>query len=91
MMAVLLNKPATSPRVTVTWNFAAGLVDLAMGRANAQGTFWQANLAGSQLIPMLLQQSGSAMLRINARLEGEALLIGAPTVVRSAMRPCLKF
>lgn len=90
MMAVLLNKPAISPRVTVTWNFAGGLVDVPTGRANAQGTFWQANLTGSQLISMLLRQTGSAMLRINARLEGEALLTGAPTTIRSAMRTCLK-
>ncbi len=90
MMAVLLNKPAASPRVTVTWNFAGGLVDVPTGRANTQGTFWQANLTGSPLIPMLLRQTGSVMLRINSRLEGEVLLTGAPAALRSAMRTCLK-
>lgn len=90
MMAVLLNKPATAPRVTVTWNFAGRLVDVPVARANAQSTFWQASLTGSQLIPMLLQQTGSVMLRINGRLEGEALLTGAPAALRSGMRTCLK-
>lgn len=90
MMAVLLNKPATAPRVTVTWNFAGRLVDVPVARANAQSTFWQASLTGSQLIPMLLRQTGSVMLRINGRLEGEALLTGAPAALRSGMRTCLK-
>jgi len=91
MMAMLLNKPATVPRVTVTWNFAGRLIDIPTGRANAQSTFWQANLTGSQLIPMLLRQNGSVMLRINGRLEGEALLAGAPLALRTAMRNCVKF
>ena len=91
MMAMLLNKPATVPRVTVTWNFAGRLIDIPTGRANAQSTFWQANLTGSQLIPMLLRQNGSVMLRINGRLEGEALLAGAPLALRTAMRTCVKF
>lgn len=90
MMAVLLNKPATSPRLTVTWNFAGRLVDLQTGRADAKGVFWQANLTGSQLIPLLLRQTGSVMLRINGRLEGEALLAGAPAALRATMRTCLK-
>jgi hypothetical protein len=91
MMAMLLNKPATVQRVTVTWNFAGRLIDIPTGRANAQSTFWQANLTGSQLIPMLLRQNGSVMLRINGRLEGEALLAGAPLALRTAMRTCVKF
>ncbi len=91
MMAMLLNKPATVQRVTVTWNFAGRLIDIPTGRANAQSTFWQANLTGSQLIPMLLRQNGSVMLRINGRLEGEALLAGAPLALRTAMRNCVKF
>ena len=91
MMAMLLNKPAAVQRVTVTWNFAGRLIDIPTGRANAQSTFWQANLTGSQLIPMLLRQNGSVMLRINGRLEGEALLAGAPLALRTAMRTCVKF
>jgi len=67
------------------------LIDIPTGRANAQSTFWQANLTGSQLIPMLLRQNGSVMLRINGRLEGEALLAGAPLALRTAMRNCVKF
>lgn len=90
MMAVLLNKPATTTSVTVTWNFAAGLVDVPVIRATEEGTFWQASLNSSRLIAMLMRQTGSAMLRINGRLEGEASLAGAPTALRGAMRTCAR-
>ncbi len=90
MMAVLLNKPATDATLTVTWNFAGRLVNIPVGRSNTAGTFWQANLSGSNLIPMLMSQTDAAMLRINGRLEGEALLAGAPAALRTAMKPCLR-
>ena len=90
MMAALLNKPAKTTRMTVTWNFAGRLINVPVGRANAQGTFWQASLVNSPLIPMLMQQRGSVMLRINGNLEGEASLAGAPAVLRTVMRPCLR-
>lgn len=89
-MAMLLNKPSTSPTVTVTWNFAGGLVDIPVSRGNREGTFWQGSLVNSPLLSLLMRQRGSVMLRINGRLEGEASLANAPTVLRTAMRPCVR-
>lgn len=90
MMAVLLNKPAPDRSMTVSWNFAGRLVDIPVLRGNVTGTYWQASLGNSTLIAMLMRQSGSVMLRINGRLEGEALLAGAPAALRTAMKPCVK-
>jgi|TARA_R100000501_G_scaffold18139_1_gene36337 hypothetical protein len=88
MMAMLLNKPFQQPSMKMTWNFAGRLVHVPLVRANREGTFWQGSLAGSALIGTMLSQSGSAYLRVDDRLEGEALLTGADVALRTALRPC---
>lgn len=91
MISMLLNRPSTRPSVTVTWNFAGGLVNIPMSRGNGEGTFWQANLTGSPLLPTLLRQSGPVYLRINGQMEGEASLVGASAAVRTALGSCQRF
>lgn len=89
-IAMLLIKPLTKTNLTLTWNFAGGLVNIPVQRGNAAGTFWQGSLAGSPLLAQLMQQRGNAMLRIDGRGEGEASLINAPPVLRSAMKACAR-
>lgn len=74
----------------MTWNFAGQIVTIPVVRGNREGTFWQGRLAGSPLLPLLLQQTGAAELRINQRGEGQALLANAPAVIRTAMRGCVR-
>lgn len=89
-MAMLLNKPASSQRSTVTWNFAGGLVDIPVQRANNAGTYWVGGITGTPLLAQLLTQKGMVYLRIDGRLEGQASLINAPSTLRTALRPCVK-
>lgn len=89
-MAMLLNKPSGDKVMTMTWNFSGRLVDVAVQRANAAGTQWVGGLAGTQLVALLMQQRGTAMLRINGRLEGEASLDNSASVLRNTMRGCAR-
>jgi hypothetical protein len=89
-MAMLLNKPAAGTAKTMTWNFAGRLVNIPVQRANSGGTQWIGGATGTQLIPLLMQQTGTVMLRIDGRLEGEASLSNAPTVLRTALRDCVR-
>ena len=89
-MAMLLNKPARDNALTMTWNFSGRLVNIPLRRANAGGTQWIGSLTGTQLIPLVMQQSGTVMLRINGRLEGEASLVNSAAVLRTTLRGCAR-
>ncbi|MCW2391845.1 hypothetical protein M2336_000229 [Sphingobium sp. B1D7B] len=89
-MAMLLNKPATGNALTMTWNFAGRLVNIPVQRGSANGTHWIGGITGTPLVPLLTQQKGTAMLRINGRLEGEASLSNATMALRAALRGCVK-
>jgi hypothetical protein len=89
-MAMLLNKPATATTMTMTWNFSGRLVNIPVQRANSGGTQWIGGLTGTQLLPLLMQQRGTVMLRINGRLEGEASLDNSAAVLRNTMRGCAR-
>ena len=89
-MAMLLNKPADATRMTMTWNFSGRLVNIPVQRANADGTQWIGAVSGTQLVPLLMQQRGTVMLRINGRLEGEASLDNSAVVLRNTMRGCAR-
>ncbi|MCB2057419.1 MAG: hypothetical protein H6916_13190 [Novosphingobium sp.] len=89
-MAMLLNKPAPVATMTMTWNFSGRLVNIPVQRANSGGTQWIGGLSGTELVPLLIQQSGTVMLRINGRLEGEASLDNSAAVLRSTLRGCAK-
>lgn len=89
-MAMLLNKPATVNTMTMTWNFSGRLVNIPVQRANAGGTQWIGSVTGSELVPLLMQQRGTAMLRINGRLEGEASLDNSAAVLRITLRSCTR-
>ncbi len=87
-MALLLNKPLSGSAMTLSWNFSGRLVHVPVRRANSEGRQWIGGITGSQLIPLLMQQRGTVMLRIDGRHEGEASLAGAPAVLRSSLRGC---
>ncbi len=89
-MAVLLNKPAPVTAMTMTWNFSGRLVNIPVQRANSGGTQWIGGLTGTQLLPLLMQQRGTVMLRINGRLEGEASLDNSAAALRNTMRGCAR-
>ncbi|MAF63331.1 MAG: hypothetical protein CL680_17970 [Blastomonas sp.] len=89
-MAMLLNKPATASTTTLTWNFSGRLVNIPIQRANADGTQWIGGVSGTELIPLLMQQRGTVMLRINGRLEGEASLDDSAAVLRNTLRGCTR-
>ena len=89
-MAMLLNKPATATTMTMTWNFSGRLVNIPVQRANAGGTQWIGRVSGTELIPLLMQQRGTVMLRINDRLEGEASLDDSAVVLRSTVQGCIR-
>lgn len=89
-MAMLLNKPARDTAMTMTWNFSGRLVNIPVQRANNGGTQWIGGLSGTELVPLLMQQRGTVMLRINGRLEGEASLDNSATVLRNTMRSCTR-
>lgn len=89
-MAMLLNKPAPATSMTMTWNFSGRLVNIPVQRANSGGTQWIGGLTGTQLLPLLMQQRGTVMLRINGRLEGEASLDTSVAVLRNTMRGCAR-
>lgn len=89
-MAMLLNKPAPATTMTMTWNFSGRLVNIPVQRANSGGTQWIGGLTGTQLLPLLMQQRGTVMLRINGRLEGEASLDNSAAVLRNTMRGCAR-
>lgn len=90
-MAMLLNKPAAGTRLTMSWNFAGRLVNLPVQRGNNEGSYWIGAVAGTPLVQHLMTQQGTALLRIDGRLEGEASLANAPAVLRSSLRPCVRF
>ena len=90
-MAMLLNKPATIDMMTMTWNFSGRLVNIPVQRANAGGTQWIGGVSGTELVPLLMQQRGTVMLRINGRLEGEASLDNSAAALRSTLRGCTRF
>lgn len=87
-MAMLLTRAAAGNALTVTWNFAGGLINIPAQRANNVGTQWIGAVSGTQLIPMLVKQTGTVMLRINGRGEGEASLANSGAVLRTALRDC---
>ncbi|MBB5984497.1 hypothetical protein [Sphingobium lignivorans] len=87
-MAMLLNKPARPGALTMTWNFSGRLVNLPVRAASNNGTQWIGSVSGTQLLPLLMQQKGTVMLRLNGKLEGEASLANAPATLRTALRPC---
>jgi hypothetical protein len=89
-MAMLLNKPSADNAMTMTWNFSGRLVSISVQRANANGTQWIGGVTGTQLVPLLMQQSGTVMLRINGRLEGEASLSNSIAVLRDTLRGCVR-
>jgi len=89
-MAMLLNKPATANTMKMTWNFSGRLVNVPVQRVNAGGTQWIGSVSGSDLVPLLMQQRGTVMLRINGRLEGEASLDNSAAVLRKTLRGCTR-
>ncbi len=89
-MAMLLNKPNRGRALTMTWNFAGRLVNIPVQRATANGTHWVGGVTGTPLLSLLMQQTGTVMLRIDGRLEGEAALGNAPAVLRQALRGCAR-
>lgn len=89
-MAMLLNKPAAANTMTMTWNFSGRLINVPVQRANAGGTQWIGGVSGSELVPLLMQQRGTVMLRINGRLEGEASLENSAAVLRSTLGGCAR-
>ena len=90
MLAALLTKSTSGESHTVTWNFAGRLVDVVVSRGNKEGTYWQGSLAASPLISMLAKASGSAMLRFDGQLEGEALMKGSGQALRTALNKCVR-
>lgn len=88
--AMLLGRGAAGARVTLTWNFAGGLVDIPMQRANNDGTYW-VGVASAQLLRQLMAQKDPVLFRIDGRMEGQASLAQAPTVVRTALQQCVRF
>lgn len=89
-MVMLLNKPASVNTMTMTWNFSGRLVNIPVQRANADGTQWIGSVSGSELVPLLMQQRGTVMLRINGRLEGEASLDNSAATLRSTLGGCAR-
>lgn len=89
-MAMLLNKPSAGDALAMTWNFSGRLVNIPVRRANANGTQWIGSVTGTHLVPLLLEQSGSVMLRINGRLEGEASLNSVAAVLRNTLGGCVR-
>lgn len=90
-MLMLLNKPATIDMMTMTWNFSGRLVNIPVQRANAGGTQWIGGVSGTELVPLLMQQRGTVMLRINGRLEGQASLDNSAAALRSTLQGCTRF
>lgn len=88
-MAMLLGKPATGARSTVTWNFAGRIVNIPVQRANNAGTHWVGGITGTPLLQHLMTQKDMVYLRIDGRLEGEASLANAPAVLRATVRQCV--
>lgn len=89
-MAMLLTRPATPSSMTMTWNFSGRLVNIPVQRANAAGTYWIGGISGTDLLPLIMQQRNTAMLRINGRDEGAVSLDGSSTVLRHTLRPCAR-
>ena len=89
-MAMLLNKPSNAGALTMTWNFGGRLVNIPVKRANSTGTQWIGGVVDTPLVPLLMQQSGTVMLRLNGQLEGEASLANSTAVLRSTMRECVR-
>jgi hypothetical protein len=88
-MALLLNKPATGTRSTMTWNFAGRLVNISVQRADNAGSYWVGGIAGTPLIKHLMTHEDIVYLRIDGRLEGEASLINATEALGATMRQCV--
>lgn len=89
-MAMLLTRPASGARSTMTWNFAGRIVNIPVQRANNSGTYWVGGIAGTPLLQHLMTQKDMVYLRINGRLEGEASLANAPASLRATMRQCVR-
>lgn len=89
-MSALLGRPAAGTRLTFTWNFAGRLVDIPLQRATNAGTYWVGGISGTPLLQHLMTQRDMVYLRINGRLEGEASLAQAPSVLRTTMRGCVQ-
>lgn len=90
VLAMLLNKPSAKNKMTLSWNFAGELIHVPLQRAHPAGTFWQGSLSGSPLLARLMQRRGNAMLRLDGRDEGEASLTNAASVLRPALRACVR-
>jgi hypothetical protein len=89
-MAMLLNRPATGSRSTMTWNFAGRIVNIPVQRANNTGTYWVGGITDTPLLQHLMTQKDVVYLRINGQLEGEASLAGAPAALSVTMRQCIR-
>lgn len=89
-LAMLLNKPAKDTSINLTWVFSGRTVNLAMGRGNAEATFWLAWLDSSPLVQMLVSQSGIAYLRINGVMQGQASLAGSTAALRAPLKACTR-
>ena len=89
-MAMLLNKPRSGTRSTMTWNFAGRLVDIPVQRADNAGTYWVGDITGTLLIEHLTMHKDMAHLRIDGRLEGDASLVNAAEALRATLRECVR-
>lgn len=89
-MAMLLNKPRSGTRSTMTWNFAGRLVDIPVQRADNAGTYWVGDITGTPLIEHLTTHTDVAHLRIDGRLEGDASLVNADEALRATLRECVR-
>lgn len=88
-MAMLLDKPKTGTRSTMTWNLAGRLINVSVQRADNAGTHWVGGIAGTPLIEHLMAHKDIAYLRIDGRLEGEASLVNATEVLRATLSQCV--
>jgi hypothetical protein len=89
-MAMLLNKPRSGTRSTMTWNFAGRLVDIPVQRADDGGAYWVGDITRTPLIEHLTTHKDVAHLRIDGRLEGDASLVSAAEVLRATLRECVR-
>lgn len=89
-LAMLLNKSAAVGAITLTWVFNGRTVNVAMGRGNAEATFWLGWVDNSPLVQMLASSSGVAYLRTNGVMQGQASLAGSNAALRTAIRSCAR-
>lgn len=90
-LAALLGRPKPGARITFTWNFAGRIVNIPLQRATNDGTYWVGGVSGTPVLEHLTARQWDMVdLRIDGRFEGEASLAGAPEVLRTALRTCVR-